>query len=295
MASTSTLRIWWNAYGGYINPSGNAVHTHPELFMRIKGMTKSYEIAAVALPAYTALFNVLLSHGYQPQSDWAYNYRNIKGTSSLSLHSYGIAVDVDPFSLGNPVEYGAFAWSHTRFTKEQMAAVYRIRNTKGQRVWTWGGYWASKKDYMHFQLDVKPSALDIDWATVEEGSTVNVLKKDDTGNGVAKAQKALNAWAAYWEKTDWEVLVTDGKFGNKTEAAVKIYQGAAGLTQSGVIDGLTLAFLMEYIADYVSTVVAQGPAGPEGPRGPIGPAGPRGLPGADGRTPTRLTATEWST
>lgn len=70
----------------------------------------------------------------------AYAYRPKRGGSSLSVHSYGCAIDLDPERNGYGVKYDE--------RKGMMpAAVVAILQAEG---WVWGGRW-SKADAMHFQ------------------------------------------------------------------------------------------------------------------------------------------------
>jgi hypothetical protein len=125
-----------------------------------------------AVDAYMALEMALRATGYAPRSAWAYNFRGISGAAcscgssiNCSLHGSGIAIDIDP-TLNPYIATSVFRWSDTAFTPEQIKAVEAIRNTKGEQVWEWGGRWNSVKDYMHFELQVDPGSVTIDWTTV---------------------------------------------------------------------------------------------------------------------------------
>ena len=121
--------------------------------------------------AWEALERVLEITGYGKANIVStYNVRNIAGTDVPSLHSYsGVALDIDPAQ--NPfIKGSAFSWKATRFTKQQIDAVYRIKTVGGKRVWRWGGdsFGSESHDYMHFQLDLSPDDLaeGVDWDTV---------------------------------------------------------------------------------------------------------------------------------
>ncbi len=71
-----------------------------------------------------------------------YNYRAKRGGASLSMHSYGIAIDLDPDrnGRGRPWKAGAGMMPE---------AVVDIFLRHG---WTWGGLWhGGDSDPMHFQ------------------------------------------------------------------------------------------------------------------------------------------------
>lgn len=129
-----------------------------------------------AVGAFTRLAYALQTTGYQAKTTWSYNCRPIKGTQRWSLHSYGIAIDVDADC--NPmrrrtstVRFSNAAtqtercrdvaedMADTAFTRAQVAAVESISTVDGLRVFAWGGRWRSLKDTMHFQLDVSPGEL----------------------------------------------------------------------------------------------------------------------------------------
>lgn len=67
-----------------------------------------------------------------------YNFRAMRGSSRLSMHSWGCAVDFDPARNG-------FGDSTPHF-----ANVPEVRNAFAGEAWVWGGDWR-KKDGMHWQ------------------------------------------------------------------------------------------------------------------------------------------------
>lgn len=66
----------------------------------------------------------------------AYNFRMMRGSTRLSMHSYGCAIDIDP-------EHNQFGDAHGRMPQD-VVALFRAQG------WTWGGTW-SKPDAQHFQ------------------------------------------------------------------------------------------------------------------------------------------------
>ena len=94
----------------------------------------------------------------------SFNYRNIDGTKKLSLHSYGLAIDINP--LYNPyvrerenqllitpvngIEY-ANRTLHCPYYIKKDDICYQAFIKRG---FTWGGEWKTQKDYQHFQKDL---------------------------------------------------------------------------------------------------------------------------------------------
>lgn len=104
--------------------------------------------------AYRALDAVLKKHNYRPrQADTAaMNCRTITGGSGLSLHSFGIAVDINWQSNG----YGKRAT--TDMPPAMISDIEAIRTKGGHRVWSWGGRW-STPDFMHQEVVASPAEL----------------------------------------------------------------------------------------------------------------------------------------
>ncbi|CEH31630.1 M15 family metallopeptidase [Aneurinibacillus migulanus] len=91
----------------------------------------------------------------------AFNTRAIAGKKTMSNHSYGIAVDINP--LQNPHVVGskvspasAKAYANRKVARKGMImkgdACY---NAFKKRGWSWGGEWKSSKDYQHFEKKIK--------------------------------------------------------------------------------------------------------------------------------------------
>lgn len=71
----------------------------------------------------------------------AYNFRVMRGGSSLSMHSWGCAIDLDPAR-------NAFHDQHGHFCGSDIPVVAAFE----AEGWTWGGRWEGRScDPMHFQ------------------------------------------------------------------------------------------------------------------------------------------------
>lgn len=110
--------------------------------------------------------------------------------------------------------------------------------------WQWRPYTGINAHKLHMHLSVQgaPSLCDDPraWPISGSGQQVEeegelILKKTTStvkNNAVAKIQRKLG-------------LNDDGLFGPTTEAAVKTYQANANLEQTGMVDGLTAAFILD--------------------------------------------------
>ena len=90
-----------------------------------------------------------------------FNFRVVDGTSSLSKHAYGLAVDVNPLynpyvtcpngkQRVSPAAGWAFADRSLDFPNkiDENDLCYQLFTGHG---FTWGGHWKTMKDYQHFQ------------------------------------------------------------------------------------------------------------------------------------------------
>lgn len=87
----------------------------------------------------TAAFKNLISTGFVKELktwDGCFNIRNKRGLSSMSLHSWGIAIDVNA------------AWNGLNKVPVLSAGFVKCFTDAG---FDWGGTW-TRKDGMHFQL-----------------------------------------------------------------------------------------------------------------------------------------------
>ncbi len=97
-----------------------------------------------------------------------FNYRVVDGTTSLSKHAYGLAIDVNPYY--NPYvvfgrnndgsDYISPPGSEIYADRSQSFAYKIDENDLCYRLFTehgftWGGNWNSTKDYQHFQKTLK--------------------------------------------------------------------------------------------------------------------------------------------
>lgn len=96
-----------------------------------------------------------------------FNYRKVPGSESMSLHAYGMAIDINP--LYNP--YIMRDASGTVTCSPENASRYMDRSKEiphkldtedlcvklfKEAGFTWGGDWQNEPDYMHFSRGTRP-------------------------------------------------------------------------------------------------------------------------------------------
>lgn len=151
MSNTTAMRTAW--------ASDRCTHMPGATFIFWNGTR--ININRRAAQAFQALDNVFRKYGFSPpQVDTGcYNCRVITGGNLPSLHSFGIAVDVD--WLNNPYQTPAqYAKGlKTNMKPAMIGEIKGILTVDGLPVWGWGGDYTGNKDTMHFELHVGPEQL----------------------------------------------------------------------------------------------------------------------------------------
>ncbi|MFA1626951.1 M15 family metallopeptidase [Rhizobium mongolense] len=184
--TTEELRQLWRAF---------QCKEHEMVLMRF-GPDK-IRVAGPTTDAWDALAAVVLAHGYdiRTQDTDSFNCREITNGSGPSLHSFGIALDINwktnpyidhtgkrkvRFSNKPTQEARArdvtMGLADTDMTPEMIADVEAIRTNDGVKVFAWGGGFETVKDCMHFELDLSPEELvvGIDPSTVKGWSALEI-------------------------------------------------------------------------------------------------------------------------
>jgi hypothetical protein len=209
-------------------------------------------VAAATAEAWRALDQVMATARYdlRAQDTGAYNCRPITGGTAYSLHAFGIAAD--------------FNWSSNPYRKDgrlvtdmpaaMVASIKAIRTSGGVAVFRWGGDFRNAKDPMHFEVVASPTELaaGIDWSTVagapggvpgpvadapRDSASRPVLSPGDRGPAVVELQRRLSTAGC-------DPGPADGRFGPRTEAAVRAFQAARGLAVDATVGPLTWTALL---------------------------------------------------
>lgn len=95
----------------------------------------------------------------------AFNYRTVAGTSRLSKHALGLAIDINPRinpyinnkGVLTPANAKGYRQRNAKKCKEKYASYMIQPNSKITKIFkkygfSWGGDWKYSKDYQHFQM-----------------------------------------------------------------------------------------------------------------------------------------------
>ena len=96
----------------------------------------------------------------------AFNYRTVAGTSRLSKHALGLAIDINPRinpyinskGILTPANAKVYKCRDKQKCKGKYASYMIQPNSKITKIFkkygfSWGGDWKNSKDYQHFQMD----------------------------------------------------------------------------------------------------------------------------------------------
>ncbi|CAN7576106.1 peptidoglycan-binding protein [Terrabacter sp. LjRoot27] len=168
---------------------------------------------------------------------WGHSYRPISGSTTLSNHSSGTAIDLNAprHPLGKSGTFTATQRSHIRSILGSCNGVVR-----------WGGDYSGRKDEMHFEINVRPgdarlaalakriggggttpAPAPIAWTTVKRGAS---------GFRVTAIQHLLRQRGLS--------LTVDGSFGPTTQSRVISFQRSKGLAADGVVGPKTWSALV---------------------------------------------------
>lgn len=127
-------RVPWKIYTSWDKKAMSGIKMH-------KKCAESLERVLLSIWNYVERSQRNIAHMGLDLCGGGYSYRVMRGGNTLSMHSYGCAVDFDPARNG----YGDDSPYLERFP----AVIERFE----REGWVWGGRW-EKKDGMHFQAAV---------------------------------------------------------------------------------------------------------------------------------------------
>lgn len=232
--------------------SANLVNITPPFIMRYAGKpVKTLRVHKKCAESLLRVLNALWVAAGKKQAvidEWgvstyggAYNFRLMRGGTSLSMHSWGCAIDLDPANNG-------LGDTTPRFFKyPQVAKAF------ADEGWEWGGSWSGKGiDSMHFQAAwtranaVKPGVThrqnfipaqkDVEKVTPKPAVPPAVKTFEDE-NTVRRVQTLLR------EIGYAEVGTADGKIGDFTRKAIVLFRGDNGMPYGDHIDEALLSKL----------------------------------------------------
>ena len=197
-----------------------------------------------------------------------FNWRPIAGTESLSAHSFGIAIDLNP-DLGGYWKWDKGDASDMKRRTDYPAEVISIFEKHG---FVWGGKWYHF-DLMHFEYRPELAGKNMSASTVTAASAEEIIvdakpetKPAKSTSGAEPSVSELLFQAAFdvspykefnlLSKIEILRLVQsrlrydgyytkaiDGKFTDETQTAIRNWQQEQGLASNGLLDEQTLSAL----------------------------------------------------
>lgn len=196
------------------------------------GVTK-FNLTTVTLPwgmrvtVHRLIAGVLLSacveadlvSRWNPRRVDSFNPRTIRGSTALSLHALGLAVDV--FATGPGVPPPGGVWTPDNGVPADFAEPFLARG------FTWGATW-TRRDVPHIEWAgglprfTSPPRPGVDGASpapppVPPAATIedDVIRQGDSGPHVAALQRLVNGGLGRSGWTD-QLLIADGKYGPRS-------------------------------------------------------------------------------
>lgn len=162
-----------------------------------------------------------------------FNFRRKRGGTSLSTHSWAIAIDLAVALNGFGVAYG----SQPNMMPLKVVAAFE------EEGWTWGGLW-SKPDAMHFQ------AADIPGGKATAPKPAPIESRPEPTGAISDKPTVAQVQARLFELGYTEVGsrrkdgTYDGSVGDMTKAAILAFRNDSGLPVVDYIDQAMLLALM---------------------------------------------------
>lgn len=139
----STLNKNYGVWGNPCDPNYEA-----ENIITVEAGGTSFRVNKLVAEKFVNFINELESNGYDVTRVDGYNLRRISGSSKLSNHSFGAAIDVDPSK--NPL--------YSSSSGGEFALPPTVGDLASQFGLVWGGNYQNSKDYMHFEDAGAPSS-----------------------------------------------------------------------------------------------------------------------------------------
>lgn len=179
---------------------------------------------------------------------WGYFYKFIEGSTTISNHASGTAIDLN--APKHPM--GASG----TFNATQVGQIRKILTFLEGAV-RWGGDYSGRKDEMHFEINqgamvvariaTKIRNLSNPPTPVEHNV---ILEKGDKGQDVTHLQQFFrDVFPSYRHSVTVKperLITVDGDFGDQTKAWVIEFQSRVGITRDGVVGSVTLQKLRNY-------------------------------------------------
>ena len=164
----------WTAFTSGTDPNLVAI---PE----VAGRVRSGDVALIFMhfiSRFHAEVEAVSEAAGQPQDDWGFAARPIRGGVATSNHASGTAIDLN--ATKHPLG------KVNTFTASQRAALRRLLNDFGGVI-RWGGDYSGRKDEMHFEINVpegSPSVRFLGQYVIDRGGPGGISAGGNAGTPI---------------------------------------------------------------------------------------------------------------
>lgn len=262
---TMTSQNGWPSYTDYGDSAllSNSQSTVPGTSVEIQGGIRSGTAATILLEV-ARRFNASVETLQQSLGCWGFEPRTIRGSTTVSNHASGTAIDLNSF------RHALSDDPANSFSSDQISAIHNIIGAMNGVV-RWGGDYSGRKDGMHFEINTSPDEPRVAAlaAQIRGGSSgghptsaTPPAKSTSSGSQVGGTVTPFPLAAGQWYGPGGTVTGTgpssgvnriqqrlsdrgyavgrvDGDYGAKTVTAVKLCQSRAHLKDDGRVGPTT--------------------------------------------------------
>lgn len=156
----------WSAFTDYSQPGLTSNPTVPGTDVKILGGLRSGAVLTVMLYA-ASRWHREVEPLVQDLGQWGFGPRDIRGSTELSNHASGTAIDL------NAVKHPLGTDPAGNFTADQIFTIRKIITDLGG-VLRWGGDYYGRKDGMHLEINSGPGQVEAMAQKIRAGQVPNV-------------------------------------------------------------------------------------------------------------------------
>lgn len=210
-----SVKVWVSGSRGRRVSATRKVRVHKKLAAEVKQIFKEIYALEEKFPIDTLV-------GFRWNSRGEVSGPLLDGTTVMSAHAYGAAIDINMYQN----DYYVGAGQDCRDPKNKFFIPDSVKEIFARHGWYWGGDFSICTDTMHFQY------VGLDMLSYNNGSPFTAYSLETTPG--ASSSKLKNIQRRL-KKLGYSVSA-NGKMSAKTDAAIRAFQRDRGLPENGVTD-----------------------------------------------------------